>query len=351
MAVAALAMASCSKDETTGVKKNDHAIEFNAGMGTRATEINTGNLNEIWVTGFSADAAWSPQTKTVYDEIRKEKYTKETGGSGFRAEKTHYWPSAGHADGQKLQFFAWAPEAVNANVTTVSNNKSIAFTTQANVENQYDLVTAQTSILEQQTSVPLTFGHRLSQIEFHAKNTNSTFTAQVTEVHLAGLNSVGTYTFGTDATGTGAWSAMSTPLSHTWTIPTANQTLSATAVSLMNAPHNLMVIPQDLSAAGRVWDPTGTTPAAPEPSMGVISLNATITSENGTELHNGWISAPFPVNLEMGKKYTVTIDVANGGYNITDPDNPDPPTPVLTPTINFTVTVTDWTPVDQDINM
>lgn len=47
--VAALAMASCSKDESTGIN-NGNAIDFRAAMQTRASETTMANITNFFVT-------------------------------------------------------------------------------------------------------------------------------------------------------------------------------------------------------------------------------------------------------------------------------------------------------------
>ena len=47
--VAALAMASCSKDESTGIN-NGNAIDFRAAMQTRASETTMANITNLFVT-------------------------------------------------------------------------------------------------------------------------------------------------------------------------------------------------------------------------------------------------------------------------------------------------------------
>ena len=49
--VAALAMASCSKDESTGIN-NGNAIDFRAAMQTRASETTTANITNFFVTAL-----------------------------------------------------------------------------------------------------------------------------------------------------------------------------------------------------------------------------------------------------------------------------------------------------------
>ena len=56
IAVAALAMASCSKDEQTAVNRGA-AIDFRGAMATRATETTTANLDDIFVTALDKNNA------------------------------------------------------------------------------------------------------------------------------------------------------------------------------------------------------------------------------------------------------------------------------------------------------
>ena len=56
IAVAALVMASCSKDEQTAVNRGA-AIDFRGAMATRATETVTANLNDIFVTALDKNNA------------------------------------------------------------------------------------------------------------------------------------------------------------------------------------------------------------------------------------------------------------------------------------------------------
>lgn len=54
--VAALAMASCSKDESTGIN-NGNAIDFRAAMQTRASETTTANITNFFVTALDKNNA------------------------------------------------------------------------------------------------------------------------------------------------------------------------------------------------------------------------------------------------------------------------------------------------------
>lgn len=57
--MAALAMASCSKDESTGIN-NGNAIDFRAAMQTRASETTTANITNFFVTALDKNNANSP---------------------------------------------------------------------------------------------------------------------------------------------------------------------------------------------------------------------------------------------------------------------------------------------------
>lgn len=54
--MAALAMASCSKDESTGIN-NGNAIDFRAAMQTRASETTMANITNFFVTALDKNNA------------------------------------------------------------------------------------------------------------------------------------------------------------------------------------------------------------------------------------------------------------------------------------------------------
>lgn len=81
--VAALAMASCSKDESTGIN-NGNAIDFRAAMQTRASETTTANITNFFVTALDKNNA---------NYFSDAEFTKD--GAFFTSTPAYYWPSDG----------------------------------------------------------------------------------------------------------------------------------------------------------------------------------------------------------------------------------------------------------------
>ena len=69
IAVAAMGMASCSQDESTGIN-NGNAIDFRAALGTRAVETTTANLDKIVVTAIDKNDANYFTERGVHEERR-----------------------------------------------------------------------------------------------------------------------------------------------------------------------------------------------------------------------------------------------------------------------------------------
>lgn len=147
--VAALAMASCSKDESTGIN-NGNAIDFRAAMQTRASETTTANITNFFVTALDKNNA---------NYFSDAEFTKD--GAFFTSTPAYYWPS----DGSNLSFFAYSPSAADlgATVTINSTTKTLAdFEPATTIADQKDFITATAtgSKTDEAAGVALTFGHR-----------------------------------------------------------------------------------------------------------------------------------------------------------------------------------------------
>lgn len=127
--VAALAMASCSKDESTGIN-NGNAIDFRAAMQTRASETTMANITNFFVTALDKNNA---------NYFSDAEFTKD--GAFFTSTPAYYWPS----DGSNLSFFAYSPSAadLDATVTINSTTKTLAdFEPATTIADQKDFITA-----------------------------------------------------------------------------------------------------------------------------------------------------------------------------------------------------------------
>lgn len=343
MSVAAFAITSCSKDESTGLN-NGRAIDFRVAMGSRATETTTASITNFFVTAIDANDA---------NLFANQEFTKS--GSFFTSTPAYYWPS----DGSNLSFFAYAPSATDlgAAVSISSASKTMTdFSPAAAIASQKDFITASaTGNKSNETAgVALTFSHRLAQIEIKAKNTNQGYVYKVQGVRIGQPVSKATFDFGTSA-----WTLGTEKRNYEVTYTSA-KTLNATAASIMAADgDNAMLIPQQLTAWVPASDKTNTAKGA------YLAVKVNITTASGARVYPdasvgeyGWVAVPVGTNWVAGQKYVYTLDFSNGAGRV-DPEKPDPVDPdpfkpgdpILGDPIKFTVTVTPWEDASQNLNM
>lgn len=340
--VAALAMASCSKDESTGIN-NGNAIDFRAAMQTRASETTMANITNFFVTALDKNNA---------NYFSDAEFTKD--GAFFTSTPAYYWPS----DGSNLSFFAYSPSAadLDATVTINSTTKTLAdFEPATTIADQKDFITATAtgSKTDEAAGVALTFGHRLSQIEIKAKNTNDGYVYKVQGVRIGQPVSKATFDFGTTS-----WQLGSVKTNYEATYAGSEKTLTGTAASIMAVEDdNAMLIPQHLIAWTPDTDKTNTNKGA------YLAVKVNITTKDGARVYPSvgeydWVAVAVNTKWEPGQKYVYTLDFSNGAGKV-DPEKPmpgptDPFKPgedVLGSAIKFTVTVTPWTPASEDVTM
>lgn len=332
--VAAMALSSCSQDEPVSLNQG-RAIDFRAAMDSRATETTNLNLSSIQVAAFLNNQLFFPDM------------TYSKGSDDFFTSLTEYhWPG----DDSQLTFYAYAPANPGGTVTLTADNKTMVdFSPAADLANQIDFITASatgTKSGNEATGVPLTFNHRLSQIEVRAKSDNKVYTFAISGVRIGQPVSKGSFDFVTNGWTLGTDKAVYTDVYST------PKVINSTAVSVMGDGGNAMILPQQLTA----WDPEGD---ATNTALGAylsVKLNVS-TTETGVQVYpfpsNGncqWAAIPIDTNWEAGKKYIYTLDLTHGaGY--VDPKDPDPGTPVLGGPIKFTVEVVDWIDTPSDLDM
>ena len=342
--VAALAMASCSKDESTDINRGN-AIDFRAALGTRAVETTTANLDKIIVTAIN---------KTASNYFTDAEFTKND--AFFTSTPAYYWPS----DGSDLSFYAYSPAAsdLGATVTINSTTKTLAdFSPKANIGEQKDFVTANATGNKnnETTGVALLFKHQLSQIEIKAKNTNDGYVYKVQGVRIGQPVSKATFDFGTTS-----WQLGSVKTNYEATYAGSEKTLTGTAASIMAvADDNAMLIPQQLTAWTPDTDKTNTNKGA------YLAVKVNITTKDGARVYPvasvgeyDWVAVAVDTNWQPGQKYVYTLDFSNGAGKV-DPEKPmpgptDPFKPgedVLGSAIKFTVTVTPWTSASENVPM
>lgn len=343
VAMAALAMASCSKDEQTDINpnRNGQAIDFRAAMGTRATETTVANLSSIYVTALKG-------TQTYFDQVN---FTKSNGF--FNSQDSYYWPG----DDSELTFYAYAPSTtdLNATVTITSTDKKLTdFTPNTAIDKQVDFITADATgkkSTNEANGVELTFAHQLAQIGIAAKSSNTTYKYTVKGVKLVNILNMGTFEFSNAEWETKAWAQATTAdlSEYVFTLakdaqsqPQTSIVLTANLASLVD--ENAMLIPQQLVKLANV----GTDPNKTVNNGAYIAVNITITtSATGATVHDGWVAAPIDTKWANGNKYIYQLDFSTGaGVDPTDPEEP-----ILGSPIKFTVDVTEWNNADTPINM
>lgn len=344
--VAALAMASCSKDEQTAVNRGA-AIDFRGAMATRATETITANLDDIFVTALDKNNA---------NFFTDEQFTKDV-DNFFKSTTSYYWPN----DDSELKFFAYAPSSsdLGSTVTIDNSTKTLAdFSPKTTIADQKDFVSCQATgkkSVNESAGVALTFKHQLSQIEIKAKNDQDAYRYKVVAVRIGQPVSKGTFDFGTEN-----WNLEMDKVNYT--VPDFGEiTLNGTPESLMGTGGSAMLIPQQLIA----WDAAGDKPNANKGAYLAVKLQ--ITTKAGARVYPAevvgdydWAAVPVNTNWEAGKKYVYTLDFTSGAGKV-DPEKPNPsdPTDPFKPgddilgnnAIKFTVQVTEWVEETKDVDM
>lgn len=346
IAVAALAMASCSKDEQTAVNRGA-AIDFRGAMATRATETTTANLNDIFVTAIDKNDA---------NFFTDEQFTKD-GGGFFQSDPSYYWPN----DDSELKFFAYAPSSsdLGGTLTITNATKTLAdFSPQTTIADQKDFVSCKATgkkSVNESAGVALLFKHRLSQIEIKAKNGQDAYVYKVVAVRIGQPVSKGTFDFDTED-----WQLQTDKTNYE--VPEFGEiTLNGTPKSLMGTGGSAMLIPQQLTG----WNAAGDKPNANKGAYLAVKLQ--ITTKAGARVYPAkvagnydWVAVSINTNWEAGKKYVYTLDFTNGAGKV-DPEKTDPSDPndpfhpggdiLGDSAIKFTVQVTEWVEDGQEIDM
>lgn len=161
--------------------------------------------------------------------------------------------------------------------------------------------------------------------------------------------------------GTASWQLGALKTNYEATYAGSEKTLDGTAVSIMaEADDNAMLIPQQLTAWTPDTDKSNTNKGA------YLAVKINITTKDGARVYPvasvgeyDWAAVAVNTNWQAGQKYTYTLDFSNGAGKV-DPEKPTPTDPtdpfkpgedILGSPIKFTVEVTPWADVAQDVNM
>lgn len=375
-AATAIALSSCSSEETKDIAKSSSSITFRStvGLNSRGAEVTTDNLKNIWVS------AW----KEVEVAFGSEKFVKKDGTQEFHCDKDepYYWEKD-----KQYTFMAFATGKDDmGGLTPTINKTSIVlndYIPGKDPSKHMDLLAAQaTGDITQNgtTGVPLTFEHILSQIQVKVKSENQDVKYVIRGVRISNVKGTGNYTY----------TPASPDQKHAWVVNTAAQYVSdqgidirldgtdKTAKDLLAGNLSAMLLPQKVTA----WD--GIVPAGPDATFAQVNgsyisllIHIQKKAKNGqwvqvypkeaaNDTQCGWTAVAIPaLKWENGKKYIYTLDLTFGA-GVVDPvqPNPDGSTVVrpgdkdpdmggeiLGKEIYFKVNVKTWEPTEQNVPM
>lgn len=362
-AAAALALASCSNDETVEIAQQK-GISFRAiaGLNTRGVETTQTNLQSMYVTAYENGA-----TAAYFSNVT---FKRDGQTNTFVSDPQYNW-----LKGKTINFLALSPQATDwpaANTITFNNTAFEAVftdvTPDTDISKQKDLMIGKASGTENNDAngLDLTLNHVLSQIQIQAQHTNKAYTYTIKGVRIASVKAKGTYTLSTDAWTPGTdYETYDVILDNPITLDGENQKTAVLMKQIGQAYDNAMLIPQQLTAWAGDKDNSGDN----FDKGSYISLLLNVKSNGGSYIYPsgatddtqcGWAAVAINTNWEAGKKYIYTLDLSNGCGKV-DPVEPneDPQNPIVKPQpdgndpdkgekifgdpIKFDVTVTEWT--------
>ena len=369
-AATAIALSSCSSEETKDIAKSSSSITFRSavGLNSRGAEVTTDNLKNIWVS------AWTDADQVFTDEL----FVKKDGTTEFHCNKDepYYWEKD-----KNYTFMAFATGKDDKGGLTPNVSKTNITLTDyipgKDPANHMDLLAAQaTGDITQNgtTGVPLTFEHILSQIQVKVKSENQDVKYVIRGVRISNVKGKGNYTY----------TPASLTQKHAWTVDQASQYISDKGIDirldgtdvdykeLLAGNQSAMLLPQNVTA----WD--GNVPAGPDATFDQVAgsyisllINIQKKAKNGnweqvypkeatTDTKCGWVAVAIPtLNWESGKKYIYNLDLTFGA-GVVDPvepgdidkdQNKKPGEEILGKAIYFKVDIKTWEPTDQLVPM
>ncbi|RLT81945.1 fimbrillin family protein [Bacteroides acidifaciens] len=358
-AMAAIAMTSCSNDETLEINTGtERAIDFRTAMATRAIETTISNLDSFYVTAFNENIINAPYFKDLKFKKREENSTI------FVSEDKYYYPG----DGTNLTFYAYAPSAEelgsgsNLEIdNTIKNLTLKGFSPADSIPDQVDFIATKTTGNNKNNvdSVPLVFKHCLSQIEIKAiqQNPNNSYSFEIKGVRIAQAISKGDFDFTAFASESeSGWNLSAYTDKQIYTYEFDEPKDMAQGASLMDKCGGAMLIPQQLTAWDVVNDKDNTSKGA------YISLLLKITTKDGALVYpfkkdaeagktHAWAAIPVNATWEAGKKYVYRLNFASGAGYVDPEEKNYPGKPILDGEVKFDVEVTDWESHDYTGNM
>lgn len=343
-AVAAIALASCSSDETVNSLANSGAneISFRPVISSVTRTANDfGVKTTPWENG---DILYVNAIRTVSSTrslFFQDEFVKDNGG--FNSTSKHYWPSDITTNNLKFTAFWGIPYKTISSYTNDDEYLLNAAYSVGAVGSQTDILYAQTDAISVKPTgaVSLTFRHMLSQIVIQVANTEANLDIDVTGVMVGNAYNTGTFKYTGTATSTagtipsGSWTSQSTSTTYTQT------TSSSPAITQTSLTSNgdgnvaisgytpLILMPQALTPASAYngvepipANPTAITSSTlPAVNGSYIALQMTIKDHANPAIiivANQWCVWPIGTEWVPGYKYTYTVNAGSGGYQPID---------------------------------
>lgn len=359
-AAAVFALSSCSNDEVVErAKENGISFRSMVEMNTRATEVNTGWLQQndkLYVTTFKENG------DLLYDETE---YTYN--GSAWIARPPQSWNG-----NSKLNFFLAYPRLSEwqTGFKLTEKDKQVYISVDDDIANQKDYIVANVSGSKTESNDPVKveLNHVLSSIEIWAKNTNEAFIYKVKGIRLCGVNTKMPFSFSDCKF---EWNIMDfSPKDYKLDYDTPI-TLGSGPQSIMGVAKNAILLPQPEDLLNK-WNGSDVSDTPGTYVGKYISVLINITSKYGAAVYPagstaanetyGWAAIPVEFIWESGKKYIYTLDFSDGAGRVdpTDPGadvtpdgvvDPKKAKPILGKRIKFGLTVIPWIPVGSDMTL
>lgn len=196
-------MTACSTHDDPLGTQEANAVSFKTfvspqGRGAAALQDANANLQQNFGVFVYRNSTGVANASSLANSLYNEKVTY-TPGEGFGYTNTIYWPT-----NEKLGFYAYSPYYTDYTPSGISEfvpadnatpgTPGFTFTVNNNVDNQIDLLVAKAEGLSGGV-VPLPFVHALSKVEVQAHASGANYRVAITDIKLAGINSIGQYNF------------------------------------------------------------------------------------------------------------------------------------------------------------
>ena len=396
-AMAAAALLACSKEQVIEQNRANDEIGFSvvAENQTKAEDVYASNHK---MEAFTVAATYTKDGSTSTSWYFQNDNIAYQNSAWVNTTATRYWSADGTHD-----FYAIVNGSMTLGSPTDEPTVTVDFTPAETVAAQKDLLYAVATDQEKlDGTVTLNFRHALSQIQFKAKNTNPKLHVKISGVQVGNTPGVGTFTYPTTAGAAGSW-VVNTPTDYTveFTTPVGvagnNTSVDLTCTNV----NSMLLLPAETTAWAPTTDAEAEGPGGggdPEdggfgdgddkdggPNTNIpeeggdlpreddeltrsgnvadviegsyLAVKCQIYNVAGTGyastdvcIYNGWAMIPAAFEWEQGKKYIYTFVFGEGDFGYNGGNGDTPPAPngekVLT-TMNYTVTVDNFTPVAE----